>query len=125
LLSIWEGSGNVICLDVLRALEREPEAVPALRAELERAASLEPRLEQTAARLLRDLDRPIDPAGARRFTERLALVLQGAALAGAAPSEVIDGFFASRLGDEAYRAFGTLPDTVNVQAILERARPRP
>jgi putative acyl-CoA dehydrogenase len=130
--SIWEGSGNVMCLDVLRAMARQPETVAALRAEWRAAAGGDRRLDAFAAALEADLDPGVlgleeTEAQARRLVERLALALQGALLVRHGPEPVAEAFGASRLGGDWGRAFGTLPATVTksaIAAIVERARPQ-
>jgi putative acyl-CoA dehydrogenase len=118
--TVWEGSGNVIALDVLRAMRRNPEGVPALMAELEGAAGADPRYDAH----LKDLT-PSDPSdwewGARAFVEDLALALQAAVLLRTAPPAVADAFCAGRLGRDRHRAFGTLPRGVDADAIIARA----
>jgi putative acyl-CoA dehydrogenase len=124
--SIWEGSGNVMCLDVLRALAREPKALEAVRAELTAAAGADRRLDGHVSALDAELDRGGGEAGeaqARRLVERLALALQGALLVRHAPPAVADAFCASRLAGDSGRAFGTLPPGTDFGAILQRARP--
>jgi len=121
--SIWEGSGNVMCLDVLRALGKSlPEARAALAAELEPAQGLDGRFDAYAARLLDEL--PAQAAiesGARRLAERLVLAVQGALLLRHAPSYVADAFVASRIASEPGGAFGRLPASSDCGAILARA----
>jgi putative acyl-CoA dehydrogenase len=118
--SIWEGAGNVIALDTLRALARTPESAAAFLAELEPGADR--RLDASIAELRADLAQP-DELGARRLVERMALCLQGSLLVRHAPAEVADAFCASRLaGDGA--AYGTLPAGLEFEAIVERHRPR-
>jgi putative acyl-CoA dehydrogenase len=126
--SIWEGSGNVMCLDVLRALGRQPETADVVRAELAAAAGLDRRLDAHVAALDTELaaaalGRDEAEAQARRFVERLALALQGALLVRHAPPAVADAFCASRLGGEGGRTFGTLPAKADVTALVERAWP--
>ncbi|HET9285928.1 MAG TPA: acyl-CoA dehydrogenase family protein [Gaiella sp.] len=123
--SIWEGSGNVNCLDVLRAIEREPESLEAFRAELALARGDNRHLDAALARLDRELpgSEGAEPV-ARRLVEGMALCLQGSLLVRHAPSEVSDAFCAARLGDEGGRAYGTLPRGVGAAAIVERHRPR-
>jgi putative acyl-CoA dehydrogenase len=123
LSSIWEGSGNVICLDVLRALAREPEVAPAFLAELETAAAAEPRLRSHVDEVRGLLGERAEPGQARRLTERLALVLQAALLVRGGHPAVADAFLASRLGDGGGRALGTLPSGADVAAIVARALP--
>jgi putative acyl-CoA dehydrogenase len=121
--AIWEGSGNVICLDVLRALVREPAAGPALLAEIQLARGADTRLDAAIEALRRDLD---DPSGAetraRSIVERMALALQASLVIRTSPTSVADAFCASRLG-EGGMLFGTLPMNVDFEAILERALP--
>ncbi|MFJ1733840.1 acyl-CoA dehydrogenase family protein [Streptomyces sp. NPDC088254] len=122
--SIWEGAGNVQALDVLRALRREPEALNAYLREVGLARGADHRLDAAIKALLTDLaDLDGAEARARRLTERFALVLQGSLLVRFAPPEVADAFCASRLGGDAGGAFGTLPHTLDLGAIVERARP--
>ena len=123
--SIWEGSGNVICLDVLRALRRSPEVLDAFMAEVSEAAGAEPRLDTFTAALRRDLADPEAlESGARRVVERMALALQGSLLVRHGAPAVADAFCASRLAGDAGLAFGTLPTGVDHAAIIERHRPR-
>ncbi|WP_318204850.1 DNA alkylation response protein [Streptomyces sp. SCL15-4] len=122
LLSIWEGSGNVNALDVLRALGREPDTVEALFAELALARGADARLDATVASLKARLAET-DQVGARRLVERMALALQASLLVRHAPHPVADAFCASRLGGDWGHAFGTLPAGTDLGAILERALP--
>ncbi|MFF8972912.1 acyl-CoA dehydrogenase family protein [Streptomyces sp. NPDC014995] len=122
--SIWEGAGNVQALDVLRALRREPQALNAYLQEVGQARGADHRLDAAIKDLLTELaDLDGAEARARRLAERFALVLQGALLVRFAPPEVADAFCASRLGGDAGAAFGTLPPGLDLQAIVERARP--
>jgi putative acyl-CoA dehydrogenase len=121
--SIWEGSGNVAALDVLRATLREPEGPPAFLAECELArggnALLDAHLERLAAG-----DPPASPElEARRVVEDLAVALQASLLVRHAPAPVADAFCAGRLG-QGGRVFGTLPSSVEPEAIVERALAR-
>jgi putative acyl-CoA dehydrogenase len=130
--SIWEGSGNVVALDVLRALIREPGAAEAFMAECELARGADARLD-AHLRALRDRllslagddGQGSDQAqfGARLLVEQLALALQGSLLARHAPAAVADAFCRSRLGREGGHVYGTLPAGVDARAILERALP--
>ncbi len=121
---IWEGSGNVICLDVLRAMARQPESVEAFFAELARAEGVDRRLDAAVDDLGRQLRRSEDlEAGARRMVEKMALVLQGALLVRYSPPAVADAFCASRLEGDWGRAFGTLPSGLDMAAIVQRATP--
>ncbi|MGW2009024.1 acyl-CoA dehydrogenase family protein [Streptomyces nigrescens] len=122
--SIWEGAGNVQALDVLRALRREPEALNAFLTEIGAARGADHRLDRAIKGMLTELaDLEGIEARARRLVERMALVLQGSLLVRHAPSEVADAFCASRLGGDAGAAFGTLPHTLDLAAVVERARP--
>jgi putative acyl-CoA dehydrogenase len=122
LLSIWEGSGNVNALDVLRALSREPATADALFAELALAEGADARLDAAVTRLKERLT-TASPALARRLVELMALTLQASLLVRHAPPAVADAFCATRLGGDWGYAFGTLPDAADVDAILERALP--
>ncbi|MFB7054680.1 acyl-CoA dehydrogenase family protein [Streptomyces vinaceus] len=121
--SIWEGSGNVQALDVLRALQREPMALNAFLQEVGQARGADHRLDSAIKGLLTELaDLEGIEARARRVVERMALVLQGSLLVRWAPPEVADAFCASRLGGDWGAAFGTLPHTLHLGALVERAR---
>jgi putative acyl-CoA dehydrogenase len=118
--SIWEGSGNVAALDVLRATVKEPEGLPAFMAECELARGGNRLLDAHLDRL-RAAGPPADPQlEARRIVEDLAIALQASLLVRHAPPEVADAFCAGRLG-EGGRAFGTLPASVDAPAIVDRA----
>ena len=123
LISIWEGSGNVAALDTLRAMAKEPEAIEAFFAELDRAAGTDPRYDDALA-LLRKEFTDLDQLAfrARRLTERMALLLQGALLLRHGDAAVADAFVRSRLAGDWGNAYGTLPAGVDTAAILERAR---
>lgn len=121
---IWEGSGNVMCLDVLRAAAREPASVAALLSELDQTDGADPRLDRAVADLhaeLSDLDHL--ESRARRIVERAALALQGSLLVRYAPHAVADAFCASRLARDGGFALGTLPPGVDTRAIVARAWP--
>ncbi len=122
--SIWEGSGNIMGLDVLRAMTREPEAVTAFMAEIGKAQGNDTRLD----RAIDDLQKQLDDKGAiegrmRIVTEMMALTLQGALLTRHAPAAVAEAFCASRLAPHYRGAFGTLPKDCNLDDIIERALP--
>ncbi|MFS4107645.1 acyl-CoA dehydrogenase family protein [Streptomyces sp. PD-S100-1] len=122
--SIWEGAGNVQALDVLRALRREPGAFDAYLREVGLARGADHRLDAAIKDLLTELaDLAGVEARARRLVERLALVLQGSLLVRYAPPEVADAFCASRLGGDRGASFGTLPHTLDLASVVERARP--
>src|SRR5262245_9633967 len=122
--SIWEGPGNIMCLDVLRAIERTPNAVDVLRHELGDGKDV--RLKDATTRLEKWLaahDRN-DESQARALVRDLILVLQAALLTRHAPSAVSEAFCASRLNAEDGSAFGMLPRGVDFRAIADRAAPR-
>ncbi|MGW0937713.1 acyl-CoA dehydrogenase family protein [Streptomyces sp. NPDC002666] len=118
---IWEGSGNVNALDMLRALAREPESLQALRTEIEAAAGGDRRLDSAWQELQGELALTEDaPLRARRVIERAALVLQGSLLVRHAPAAVADAFCASRLAGDRGLAFGTLPPGTDFTGLLTR-----
>jgi putative acyl-CoA dehydrogenase len=122
--SIWEGSGNVMCLDVLRALAKGPEVHAALAAELAAAAGRDGRYDACCADLLATLAHASgDEGGARRLAERLVVAVQAGLLLRHAPAAVSDAFLASRIAVDAGGAFGRLPAGVDCTAILARALP--
>jgi len=130
LYSIWEGSGNVICLDVLRTLAKDPAAIFALLREIQLAPELHQRVGNFIARLESSLRRQAEHAGeggadlqreARILTERAALLLQASLLLRFGARPVAEAFCASRLDGEGGFAFGTLPQSANAPAILDRA----
>jgi putative acyl-CoA dehydrogenase len=123
LQSIWEGSGNVICLDVLRAIRRTPETIDAFMAECREAAGVEPRLDTWLSALERQLTDP-DEVEARRLVERMGLALQASLLVRHGDPAVADAFCASRLDGDGGLAYGTLPPRVDAAAIIERHRPQ-
>jgi putative acyl-CoA dehydrogenase len=135
--SIWEGSGNVAALDVLRAIVKEPEGLAAFLAECELAARAEPRLDAHLADVKQRLRSTLAGAegdsaeqrlydsqfGARRLVEDLAVGLQASLLVRHAPAAVADAFCAGRLSGEHGRVYGTLPAGVQAKAIIDRALP--
>jgi putative acyl-CoA dehydrogenase len=133
--SIWEGSGNVSAIDVLRAMVKEPAGLPAFLAECELGAGGEPRLDAHLARLRERTLALFDGDGdaeqrvydsqfqARRVVEDLAVALQASLLVRHSPPAVSDAFCAARLGDDRGRVYGTLPAGVDAKAIVERALP--
>jgi putative acyl-CoA dehydrogenase len=122
---IWEGSGNVICLDVLRAMAREPLALEAFVAELDLAAGSDPRLDGAIARVRAELGDVVGiEARARRVVEGMALAFQGSLLVRYGHPAVAEAFLASRLSGDEGLALGTLPPGVDVGTIVERALPK-
>jgi putative acyl-CoA dehydrogenase len=120
--SIWEGSGNVIALDVLRAMGRSSDTLAAVSAEIELARGLDARFDDAVKRLHAELGDPEGlPFRARRIAGLLALCLQGSLLLRHAPAEVADTFCASRLGLSGGGTLGMLPATAAVGKIVERA----
>lgn len=120
--SIWEGSGNVICLDALRALSREPGAGDAFIAELETARGADKRLDREIDHVKDCIKIRTLETDARRLVEQMALALQGATLARTAPPAVFDGFCALRLGTPAL-SYGAAGAALDFDAILSRAMP--
>lgn len=121
---IWEGAGNVICLDVHRALQREQAALPAVLAELDAARGGDPRLDRATEALRKELAAPSDfEMRARVLTERMAVALQASLLVRHAPNAVADAFCATRLGDGWLGAYGTLPRGTDLSAIIDRIAP--
>jgi putative acyl-CoA dehydrogenase len=123
--SIWEGSGNVICLDVLRALARTPQALDGFMAEVDAGAGADSRLDAYVAELKDDLSDFTDiELRARSVVEKMALSLQGSLLVRYADQRVADAFCGSRLAGDWGRVFGTLPGGTDCEAIIDRHRPK-
>jgi putative acyl-CoA dehydrogenase len=122
--SIWEGSGNVQCLDVLRAMVKTPASLEAFFAEVEEGAASEPRLAAYAKSLREELPGEIETieARARRIVERMALALQGSLLVRYGDEAVADAFCASRLSGDWGQVFGTLPAGTDFTRIIDRHR---
>jgi putative acyl-CoA dehydrogenase len=121
--SIWEGSGNVIALDVLRAMGRSSDTLAAVTAEIELARGADPRFDDAVKRLSTELGDPDQlPLRARRIAGLLALCLQGSLLLRHAPQAVADAFCASRLGGDWGAVLGTLPAGTAAGEIIARAR---
>jgi putative acyl-CoA dehydrogenase len=121
--SIWEGSGNIQCLDVLRAMSREPGAVEAYLAELEPARGAHALFDAALADLEDELARRDGlETRARRVVEKMAVTLQAALLLRAGNRTVADAFCVARLGADRGRAFGTLPEGIDCSALIERSR---
>jgi putative acyl-CoA dehydrogenase len=125
LASIWEGSGNVMSLDVLRALTRSPRSLEVFLAEVEQAAGGDARLDRRVAQLKDQFaDAVTLETRARRVVEGMALCLQGSLLVRHGDPAVADAFCASRLGGDGGLEYGTLPAGVDFEAILSRSRPQ-
>jgi len=122
--SIWEGSGNIQCLDVLRALSREPATREALFGELLAAKGAHPALDREVAALQKSLGNVADlEPRARMLVERMALALQASLLLRAGPGEVAEAFCASRLDGAHGYSFGTLAAGAPLKALIDRALP--
>jgi len=123
--SIWEGSGNVNALDVLRAMARSPESVDALLAEIELASGESSAFDAAVAALRSELAAP-EERRARRLAELAATCLQGSLLLRQAPSEVAEVFLASRFGaDSGWRTAGTHTASDSATAaVLSRVTPK-
>lgn len=125
-MAVWEGSGNVIAMDVLRAMAREPESVTAFDNEVARAAGTSSTFDAHLAKMRRQLgELAAEPDAAqgrvRRTVETMALALQASVLLREAPTAVAEGFVAARLGADRAFEYGTLPDGLDVKAIAARA----
>jgi putative acyl-CoA dehydrogenase len=118
--SIWEGSGNINALDVLRALEKTPDAYAAYRLEIQ-AIAAEPAVAALLGRVEREMRDAAAQANARRCVETLAILWQYALLRADAPDVVADAFFRSRIAGDGGRAIGTLPGDTPFGPVLERA----
>ncbi|MDB5932022.1 MAG: acyl-CoA dehydrogenase domain protein [Polaromonas sp.] len=121
--SIWEGAGNIMALDLLRAL-RKPEAVAALAQELSAARGAHAALDRLAAVLPLRIEEMASELQARRLAQDVALALQAALLCQGAPNAVADAFCNSRLAGERGQTFGTLAAGTDFDSIIERAMPR-
>jgi putative acyl-CoA dehydrogenase len=120
--SIWEGSGNVIALDVLRAMGRSSDTLAAVHAELELARGLDSAFDDAVKRLHAELGDPAQlPFRARRIAGLLALCLQGSLLLRHAPAAVAEAFCGSRLGGSGGGVLGMFPVRVAAGAIVERS----
>ena len=123
--AIWEGSGNVQCLDVLRAMQKTPSVVKAFFREVGKAKGGNAALDRHVAALQKEfMDLADLEYRARDVVDRMALVIQAALLVQHAPSFVSDAFCASRLEAQGHHNYGTLPRGVDCAAIIERATPR-
>jgi putative acyl-CoA dehydrogenase len=130
LYSIWEGSGNVICLDVLRALAKEPGALEALVKEMRLAIGAEKRLDAFIADVEASLRKHVKQTAeggsyesereARRLTEKAAIALQASLLVRHGPGKIADAFCATRLSGDGGHTFGTLPSGLDLLRVLDR-----
>jgi len=123
--AIWEGSGNVQCLDVLRAMHKTPAVVETFFREVAKAKGANAALDRWVVALQKEFSDLADlEYRARDLVDRMALALQAALLAQHAPAYVADAFCGSRLGRSGHHNYGALPRGVDCQAIIERATPR-
>jgi putative acyl-CoA dehydrogenase len=123
LASIWEGSGNVMSLDVLRALSRSPRSLEVFLHEVEQARGGDPRLDARVEQLKGQFTDPETlETRARRVVESMALCLEGSLLVRHSPACVADAFCASRLSADGGLEYGTLPAGVDFEAIIARGR---
>jgi putative acyl-CoA dehydrogenase len=123
--SIWEGSGNVMCLDVLRAIEREPEDWYSMLQQLQKTAAAHPALRALLSALQADLHLPGEQREmqARRITQQLVIALQGCLMLQTAPAAIAEAFISSRVDGQCGRVYGTLAASAVQDAILMRAWP--
>lgn len=122
---VWEGSGNVAALDVLRAMAKEPQTIEAYFAEVGRAAGADPRLDAAVREIktsLADLD--TIELRARRIVERMALALQASLLLRHGHPAVAAAFCTTRLAGDWGTAYGTLPPGLDLAPIIDRATPK-
>jgi putative acyl-CoA dehydrogenase len=123
---IWEGSGNIIALDVLRAAAKSPGSVSAFLGEVRTAKGGDRRLDRAIDRLEAELSQPDEhEARARRIVERMAIAMQASLIIRHSPAAVADAFCATRLGDDGGAVYGSLPAGLDQRAIVERARMAP
>jgi putative acyl-CoA dehydrogenase len=123
--AIWEGSGNVQCLDVLRAMQKTPAVVEAFFREVGKARGANASLDRWVAAIKQEFADLSDMKyRARDVVDRMALAIQSALLVQHGPAAVADAFCASRLADGGHRNYGTLPRGVDCAAIIRRATPR-
>lgn len=126
---IWEGSGNVQCLDVLRAMTKEPATAQSFLAEIDKARGGHAQLDRATDTLKQRMQwlQNADPAEvqcqARDLVDQMALCFQGALLVQNAPAAVSDAFCNSRLAGEGMRNYGTLPEGSDLDTLIERADP--
>jgi putative acyl-CoA dehydrogenase len=118
--AVWEGSGNVIALDVLRTLRKEPAAMDSFVAEIALSRGGDRRLDAAADQLADRFAGPVGEGDARRLVEDMAVLLQGSLLVRHGPQAVADAFVASRIGGDWGRCFGTLPAGADIEAIARR-----
>ena len=122
--AIWEGSGNVIALDVVRVMTREPAALAALRDELDLQAGVDARYDRYLDETWRMLDTVVDPEfEARRIAERLAVAAQASLMLGSSDATAADAFLASRVAGNHGSLYGTLPSGVSIDTLVAASYP--
>jgi len=121
--SIWEGSGNVVCLDILRAIQHDPHPAQELVAELEKSRGANHALDRATDDVKARLAHLHDEALARRLAETMALALQGAILVRNAPNFVSDAFCATRLCNYPGLSCGAMDAKIDIDALISRAMP--
>jgi putative acyl-CoA dehydrogenase len=120
---IWEGTGNVICLDVLRSMQRKPETVGVFLDEIRTARGTDRRLDVFTRKLEQRLAKVGElESGARRTIEMMAFAFQASLLVRYSTPVVADAFCATRLDGDWGQAFGTMPGGLDIQSIIQRAR---
>ena len=123
--SLWEGAGNVQCLDVLRAMRKDPGTVEALQHEIASATGVNSAFDRfTRSLISANQIENYTEFGARLLVEKMALALQAAALVRSGNQQIADIFCAARLSDRLGLVFGTLRSEDGVALLLERARPK-
>jgi len=123
--AIWEGSGNVQCLDVLRAISRAPQTLDVYFADIDSARGVNRALDADVAALKDDMRDLADfESQARNLCDRLALALLASVMVASAPAANADAFCASRLEGRGPRNWGALPKGLDLKAIVRRALPR-
>tara|TARA_Y100001980_G_C14517402_1_gene292709 strand:- start:913 stop:1410 length:498 start_codon:yes stop_codon:yes gene_type:complete len=122
--SIWEGSGNVMCVDVLRAMQKDKNAISSVFNELEKARGLNAYYDLNVDNLFLELKHPEDlEIKSRSITERLATLMQASIFLKNSNEEIASAFCSSRLGGNWTGAFGTLNSNINFDEIIKRALP--
>ncbi|MET0071561.1 MAG: acyl-CoA dehydrogenase family protein [Candidatus Thiodiazotropha sp.] len=123
--AIWEGSGNIQCLDLIRAIEKEPKVLDSFFLELDKAKQYHPHYDKALDELKQQLmQKSQNEYALRRLVERMALLWQAATLIQYADPIAAEPFLISRLAPEHGYMYGTLPENVDFSAIIERAKPK-
>lgn len=119
--SIWEGSGNVICLDMLRALRKNPASLESLLQEIRIAYGTDRHFDTRLAHVEQCLTAVIEERDARRIAQNLAILFEASLLIQHSTPEIADAFCATRLGDNGQYLFGTLPRNIDLPKVIEQA----